>query len=693
MSDGKRSYQKRSDYWSKISKPKTPTVEEFYKSVAQNSPVLPEFIGEGFYESVASEPSTSSRTSSRKNKITSSPAKDRYKNISDGLLPFHYSADSVDVKDAVELCQKACFNVPVCRSTVDLMAEFADSDIYLDGGSAASKKFINAWFKRIRLHSMKSQYFREYYRSGNVFFYRFDGKFKSGNSKKLIETYGATNSKAGIPIKYLLLNPTDIASKATLSFSDNEYCKVLTPYELARLKKPINDHEKEMLESLPEELKKRIQSGVAVGSTVHFPLKQEKLHAVFYKKQDYEPFSVPMIFPVLDDINKKLELKKIDQAISRSIENVMLLVTMGAEPDKGGINNANIAAMQNIFKNQSVGRVLVADYTTKAEFVIPDISKVVGKEKYEILNKDIEEGLQNVLLGESKYADTKLKLKIFMQRLEEARDIFLREFLQPEIKRVCLALGMKNFPEAKFIKTDTLDNSDLQRLVTRMMELGILTPEEGLKVINTGVFPTGEDMETSQEKLHEQRKKGFYTPLVNSIQIQEQEGKEEQQEFDNELALKQQKTAEQAAKTQQAAKSQASPTTKVQKTSKKTATSAGPSGGRPMGTSKAEEYSAKKISLAVKAINEFELRAFREFGVKYGMEELEESRKDLVSKVCETIISSSELVDWDSNLQQVVEDFTSLAGKTTSEPILEIADRHQLDDLAAAILYHSSKIV
>ena len=73
----------------------------------------------------------------------------------------------------------------------------------------------------------------------------------------------------------------------------------------------------------------------------------------FYKKQDYEPFAIPFGFPVLDDINWKIELKKVDQAITRTIENVILLVTMGNTPDKGGINPNNLKAMQSLFQNGS----------------------------------------------------------------------------------------------------------------------------------------------------------------------------------------------------------------------------------------------------------------------------------------------------------------------------------------------------
>ena len=80
-----------------------------------------------------------------------------------------------------------------------------------------------------------------------------------------------------------------------------------------------------------------------------------------------------MGFPVLEDINYKYELKKMDMAISRTMQQAILLITMGSEPEKGGINQKNLTAMQELFKNESVGRVLIADYTTKAEFIVPKI--------------------------------------------------------------------------------------------------------------------------------------------------------------------------------------------------------------------------------------------------------------------------------------------------------------------------------
>ena len=651
----KRKYTKRSEYWGKF-KDSTPNhnLEDITKqSLAEE--FSPELVGESLYETTASRLADSSkRSSSRTNAISQSYTKNRFKNIEDGLLPFDYSRDSVNSRDAIELCQKAYFNVPSFRSTIDLLSDFADSDLYLDGGSEKSRNFINAWFKRIKMHDLKSQYFREYYRSGNVFMYRMDGRIKTSDTGKVLEAYGATKN-VPIPIKYLIMNPTDIATKGSISFNDFQYFKVLTPYEISRLKEPKTEHEIEMYNSLPEDVQVRIQNNTATTSErLYIKLASELLHVVFAKKQDYEPLSVPYGFSVLDDINKKLELKKIDQAISRSIENVVLLVTMGAEPDKGGVNHKALAAMQNIFKNQSVGRVLVSDYTTKADFVIPDLRKVIGPEKYEILNRDIQEGLQNVLIGDNKYADGQLKMKVFIQRLEESRQQFLRDFLQPEIRRICKAAGMRSWPEAKFVKTDTLDNSDMTKLATRMMELGVLTPQQGMEVIHTGEFPKSEDLGKAQEEFKGHREEGHYLPLVNSINLyQEEQGVDE------------------------SAKPEVAPIS--------------PSGGRPIGVSNSN-FSKKNIIEATKMVSEFELKAYADFAIKYGLEELDEQRKDLVSQACESIIVSKLKEEWDDTLASIVENIENLSELNVDKNVLDLGCKHQLDDMSAAILHHSTKI-
>jgi hypothetical protein len=166
-------------------------------------------------------------------------------------------------------------------------------------------------------------------------------------------------------------------AKRGSSFETGAYEKILSEYELARLQNPVSDEDRETFNGLPEDVRQDIQKGAYYQNGLKIKLDPNKIIFAFYKKQDYEPFAVPFGYPVLEDINAKLELKKMDQAITRTVENVILLITMGAEPEKGGINPNNLIAMQKLFKNESVGRVLVSDYTTKADFVIPDLNKVL----------------------------------------------------------------------------------------------------------------------------------------------------------------------------------------------------------------------------------------------------------------------------------------------------------------------------
>jgi hypothetical protein len=136
-----------------------------------------------------------------------------------------------------------------------------------------------------------------------------------------------------LPIKYSILNPADIILGGNINFSNPLYYKVLSDYELERLKNPQTEEDVKILENFDKTTLEKIKSKNA--SMITIPLKGEKVSAVFFKKQDYEPFAVPMGYPVLEDINAKAELKKMDMAIARTMQQIVLLVTTGAGARQG----------------------------------------------------------------------------------------------------------------------------------------------------------------------------------------------------------------------------------------------------------------------------------------------------------------------------------------------------------------------
>ena len=671
----KRRYTKRSDYWSKFKAQQERAAEEFSYTQGGTMPnYKPELIGESFYNyeskayTRAGGPSAS--TGTRRNNIAIAPKLFKYANIRAGMLPYEYALDGVNVRDAIELAQKAYCNIAVFRNAIDMMADFANSTMYLEGGNAKSRAFINAWLKKIKIWNLKDQFFREFYRSGNVFLYTIEGKINVEDFSK-VRNLGLSLKTNKLPVRYILLNPFDIVAKRATSFDMGLYAKVLSEYEAERLKNPKTDEDVELYEALDPEIQRKIKNDSWSMSGLRVDLDPKKLRYAFYKKQDYEPFAIPFGFPVLDDIEFKMEMKKIDQSICRTIENVVLMITMGTTPDKGGVNPRNIRAMQSLFQNQSVGRILVSDYTTKAEFIIPDINKVIGPQKYEVVNQDIKEGLQNIILNQEKFASTEVKAQMFLQRLKESRDSFLNTFLQPEIKQLCKNYGFKNAPTAKFETIDLQDQTQVQRVITRMMELGVLPPSEGIKVIETGVFPSAKELDEAQEKFLEDRQKGYYNPLVGGSPMPlDLEEEVEMEEIKHPTSMKMLEKEKEAKKGNRSASNP----------------------GRPVGskTLAKNRYSVSAIKRAADITNDLFVSLTSEAKKVFKKKRLNKNQKEMLERVCESVVVAKEKKDWLKTGKECIGDPQKLIGLSPMSQVLDISAEHELDDYAAAILYHAS---
>jgi len=680
-----RKYTKKSEYWNKLSSGNQDSSQPLENLIHGDQSSEPNFVGEPFYthETRASDSDRNGGqldTTLRRNLAYVGPKIYKYGNIREGILPFEASINGYNIRDAIELCQKAYANVAIFRNAIDIMSEFANAEIYLEGGTQKSKDFFRKWMKSVRMWNVKDQYFREYYRSGNVFFYKINAKFEIDDFQKILEAYAnydgqsyttdigvlpyptSYDVKNRIPVQYILINPYYITVNRSSSWKSVLYQKILSEYELERLRTPKSDHDKLIFDSLDKQTQNKIASGQWARDGLNIQLDPTNIVYSFYKKQDYEPFSIPFGFPVLDDINFKMEMKKIDQAICRTIENVILLITVGTEPSKGGINHKNIKAMQGLLNNQSVGRVLVADYTTKAEFVIPDMQKVLGYEKYKIVNEDIKEGLQNILIGSEKFANTTVKAQVFFERLKESRNAFLNDFLQPEIEAIFKNLGFKGkCPVAKFEEVSIKDETQFNRVVTRMMELGILPPEQGLKVIESGIYPNEEELAAAQAKFVEDRKKGYYNPMVGGVPVIPDDSLQ----------------------------SNAAPNSKPNLTNRNPIPPK--EKGRPMGA-KASVFAKDAIAKVLNQTKVLNASVEAALKKKYSKKNLSSDQRKLAEGITEAIIVGCEGVSWKEKAEAVVKDPSFLDKLSILPEIQEMAAEHQLDTYAAGLLYHSTKL-
>jgi hypothetical protein len=647
--------------------------------------------------------SVAAATRTRSNKAGVIERTDRFANIDQGMIPFNYSTagyggstSSINVRDTVMLCQKAYYNFAVFRNVIDMMSEFSASKIFLRGGSKKSRDFYTAFFEKVNIWTLQDKFFREYYRSGNVFVYRYDGQIRKQDLNKMTQTFGMSreDKKYTIPTRYVILNPADIQVGGNISFTANKYYKILSGYELERLRNPRTKEDEEVLKTLDPETIKKIKER---SSRVNIPLDPKQINAVFYKKQDYEPFAVPMGYPVLDDINWKAEMKKMDMAVARTMQQTILLVTMGAEPEKGGINQRNLQAMQNLFANESVGRVLIADYTTKAEFVIPQIGTILDSKKYEVVDRDIQNGLNSIITGGGeKFANQNIKIELFMARLRQARETFLNQFLIPEIKRVAKDLGFKNYPTPYFHKLSLKNDEVMARIYSRLVEVGVLTAEEGLEALETGRLPSPEESKESQEEYNKMRKNGLYEPLMGGPQTQLEladKTTDTQKEINDKNIKSQEKISKEKAK--EAAKS---PPGSAPPAGNK---SGGPA-GRPAGT-KAPQTTKKVSPIGAKEgyllsgikdnfakADKLNKKIETHLKRKHKIKELSEEQKNIAFEITKLVVANEDIENWSKwvKVKGYVENPVDTNPERVRE-IQEIAYEHQIDDYLASILYIS----
>ena len=629
----KRKYTKKSNYWSKFDKNKNAQMQQSFASVEPLS------VNQSFART--SNYSSTSRT--KNHNVSKTLIEDRYSNIRSGILPYENTADGINVRDAILLCQKAYANIALFRNVVDMMAEFANSELLLEGGSKRSRNFFYKWFKKVSAWNLTDQYFREYFRGGNVFLYRIDGKFTQVDYNRMTRSNAATNE---IPVKYVVLNPYEIVALHSSYYNLRTYEKFLSQYDIENLRNPKTEEDKKIFDSLPPETRKRIKDGAYNRDGLTMPLDSKKLYYSFYKKQDYEPFAIPFGFPVLADLNMKQEFKNLDAAILRTVENVILMITTGTEPEKGGVNPKNIQALQSIFTNESLGRVLVADYTTKADFIVPDLRRVLGPEKYEIINEDIKDGLQNIMLTNDSHSTTDIKSSVFFDRLKEARSQFLNDFLQKEMDRIGKNLGFKQVPKAVFKEVDMKDDIQLMRIATRMMEIGILTPEQGMRFMKQGQLPNESEIAEEQEQFIERRKKGYFNPLVGGVPMVEIEDD--------------------------------SPVTRTPQQR-----------GRPLGaTETVAKASVNGIKNSIISINNLFSEAEKFAKKNFKIRKLNSEQTDIIETICEKIICAKDSNEWIDTAKACINNIEEIDKLSVKPEIEQIAEVYELNHYSAAIIYH-----
>jgi hypothetical protein len=380
----------------------------------------------------------------------------------------------------------------------------------------------------------------------------------------------------------------------------------------------------------------------------------DKLYPAHRKKQDYQPFAVPFAFAVLKDIDYKLLLKKLDREIAKTFDMAILHLSVGYENKDGKvlINNDNIRYLRELFQNPKLQRVLTTDFTVKGQWLVPPMDKLLGKEKYEEVDNDLKSALFGAFFSDTeKFASVSIKVKVFIEKLKEARRSFIDSFLESEIKRVCKDVGFKNWPKPKFVDLDLQDEITLRKIYARMAEIGFLTPQELQKAIDNGVLPDSEESLENQRAFKKLKDEGLYTPILN------------QKPQDGGAAENGRPTG----------------TKGVPQSTKNV---------KPMGTK--ATYSLKKIIETTKAANNIQFDVIKALKKKMGVKKLAEEHLQAAKTLTESILINEPQKNWQASIESYLTEPKPVKEEVRAK-LIEIQNSFDVEESLAILLEVSNK--
>jgi hypothetical protein len=227
----------------------------------------------------------------------------------------------------------------------------------------------------------------------------------------------------------------------------------------------------------------------------------------------------------------------------------------------------------------------------------------------------------------------------------------MNEFLIPEMKKISKDLGFKNIPTPRFKDADFKCDANLTRTYSRLIELGVLTPEEGLTAIDTGRLPLpDESIQSQKEFVKLQDENGLYRPLLNKPQIG-------------------------GAPT---GRPEGTGTPQMTKTPGK------------IGVKASEDKPKVNADLVAKNLIKFD-QLTESVGTflkeKYNRKNLSKEQKEIIKTVAETIATNENPKDWTNKIENYISKPVEIT--VNMNEIQAIAEEYGIDYRTAILLYHS----
>jgi len=377
----------------------------------------------------------------------------------------------------IKECVDIYYTTPVVRNIIDLMVDFASEGLKIEHKIDSQQRFYDEWARRAGFYELIPQIFHSILLTGNCFVMKRTGRVSKTVQQEMsrgsLEFPDVKNRI--LPISYTILNPTRIEIEKSELF-DEQFIKFkLSEADIKKMKKPSSKNQREVLKSMSPAIKSAaLKSGFVV-------LEPEKVTPLFYKKLSWQSWAYPLIFSCIDDVNFKKMLRQMDESSAADVIKAIVIFKLGNTKENFGATQAMFSKFATLLKNPAEAKNIVWNDLIDVMDSYPPIDKILGSEKYDVVDRDIltNFGVSEVLVSgrAGNYSSAFLSVRTLQEKLETIRNYVMNTFVIPELVQIQRAVNFRSKPKARFTSMSLRDEQAEKQLLMGLLDRKIISAQ------------------------------------------------------------------------------------------------------------------------------------------------------------------------------------------------------------------------
>lgn len=394
-------------------------------------------------------------------------------------------------------CMRMYNKVGIIKNTVDTMSDFTAQGIKIVHPKPGVQAFFQNWFEQVGGPQVSERFSNYFYRAGNAIAQRTTAKLvarveedlrrgwaraRAANDNSTYDIRPEPSDKAPrrtIPWSYSFFNPAavKVIGGEIAMFAGKPAYGLSIPTTLSNtIKNPKTDLEKQAVASLPSYVIDAVRKG-----NKYVTLDQSRLIAAHYKKDDWEPWAMPLTYAVMDDLILLQKMKLADLAALDGAISHIRIWKLGSLDHKIFPTPASVEKLSEILQHAGGGGSM--DFIWGPELSIEetktDIQSFLGIKKYEPVLTNIYAGLgiPRSLTGTGGgFTSDFLSLKTLIERLNYGRDALIK-FWNREIKIVQQAMRFAEPAQIEFKHMVLADEAAQHQLLINLLDRDVISLE------------------------------------------------------------------------------------------------------------------------------------------------------------------------------------------------------------------------